>query len=173
MSYAVRKGLLDSSGYSSISGTNVSRRKWQHMSLWKSLRRMASLAPSVMIYGRHAEDGVYLRRWHLLPRNPVFNVYLHHFLRGDEDRALHDHPWHSVSILLRGRYDELTDNGKLHHRTSRWPVFRRASVAHRIILPEGQTCWTLFITGPKIRAWGFLCPQGHIHNQEFLENGCD
>lgn len=50
----------------------------------------------------------YLKRWHLLPRNRWFNIYLHHFVHGDDDRALHDHPWASASLLLEGRYREHT-----------------------------------------------------------------
>ena len=29
-------------------------------------------------------------------------------MRDDEDRALHDHPWHNVSLLLVGQYIEVT-----------------------------------------------------------------
>jgi len=46
-------------------------------------------------------DDPYMRRWWLLPRNRVLNVYLHHVRHDDDDRALHDHPWASLSILLR------------------------------------------------------------------------
>lgn len=42
----------------------------------------------------------YLLRWWVIPRNRFFNVYLHKFLRDDDDRALHDHPWWSMSIIL-------------------------------------------------------------------------
>lgn len=50
----------------------------------------------------------YLTRWHVLPRNKWLNVYLHRFVHGDDDRALHDHPWHSASLILDGRYIEHT-----------------------------------------------------------------
>lgn len=53
----------------------------------------------------------YLCRWHLIPRNPWFNLYLHKFVHGDDDRAKHDHPWRSWSLLL--------DNGYREH-TSEW-----------------------------------------------------
>ena len=33
----------------------------------------------------------YLHRWYVIPRNRFLNLYLHKFLRDDEDRALHDH----------------------------------------------------------------------------------
>jgi len=48
----------------------------------------------------------YLRRWWIIPRNRFFNIYLHQFLHSDDDRALHDHMYINLSILLRGRYIE-------------------------------------------------------------------
>lgn len=104
----------------------------------------------------------YLRRWYLLPRNPVFNVYVHHFVRSDDDRALHDHPWPNVSWLLRGLYIEHTiAAGGIHHRNvliaGDWRVRWTGRLAHRIELTVGP-CWTLFITGPRYRQWGFHCP---------------
>jgi hypothetical protein len=108
-------------------------------------------------------EDTYLARWWLIPRNRFFNIYLHHFQRSDDDRALHDHPWWNVSILLRGAYTEHTINaGGVNVRAVRsagdWK-FRYASEAHRIELHDGP-CWTLFVTGPRIREWGFHCPQG-------------
>lgn len=50
----------------------------------------------------------YLTRWHLIPRNRWFNLYLHKFVHGDDERALHDHPWPSASLILGGRYIEHT-----------------------------------------------------------------
>ena len=50
----------------------------------------------------------YLTRWHLIPRNRWFNLYLHKFVHGDDERALHDHPWPSASLILEGRYIEHT-----------------------------------------------------------------
>lgn len=51
-------------------------------------------------------DRPYLLRWFLIPRNRWFNIYLHKFCRDDDDRALHDHPWWFVSIMLQGSYVE-------------------------------------------------------------------
>ena len=52
--------------------------------------RVQRRAPDFVIGG---SDNPYLLRWFLIPRNPVFNVYLHKFMRSDDDRALHTHPW--------------------------------------------------------------------------------
>jgi hypothetical protein len=128
----------------------------------------------------------YLLRWYVIPRNPWLNVYLHQFLHDDEDRALHDHPWWFISIMLRGKYREMVDNECFVERSSPSIAFRNATHAHRVILKrnyrdEPQPCWTLVITGRVTRDWGFLCPQGWRHWKEFtaqddygqVGKGCD
>lgn len=111
----------------------------------------------------------YLSRWHVIPRNPLFNVYLHKFLGSDDERALHDHPWVNCSIVLKGSYREHTKQGSpLRRRGS--IVLRRATAAHRLEVVHGPV-WTLFITGPRIRAWGFHCPQGWVHWRRFTKPG--
>ena len=101
----------------------------------------------------------YLRRWWLIPRNRWFNVYLHEILQSDDDRALHDYPWVNCSIILRGGYREITPRGTFVRRAWR-PIFRRAVASHRLETIDGNSCWSLFITGPTIRQWGFHCPKG-------------
>jgi hypothetical protein len=108
----------------------------------------------------------YLERWWLIPRNRWFNVYLHRFRHSDDDRALHDHPWWNVSILLRGEYVEITPKGEWVRRAGA-VVFRAARAAHRIELRKGHV-WTLFLTGPVVREWGFLCPKGWRHWRDFV-----
>jgi hypothetical protein len=61
--------------------------------------------PDLYIGGK---DDPYLLRWYLIPRNRFFNVYLHKIVRSDDDRALHDHPWWWLSVMLKGRYAEVT-----------------------------------------------------------------
>lgn len=136
--------------------------------------------PDIVIGG---EADPYMLRWWLIPRNRWFNVYLHRFLRSDDDRALHDHPWWNLSVLLDGRYVEHTISpGGIHVRTPRRAgdlKFRRAAAAHRIELVDGP-CWTVFVTGPRLREWGFHCPQGWRHwrlftsgpNGETVGRGC-
>lgn len=118
---------------------------------------MIKRKPDLCIGG---EDSPYLKRWWLIPRNRFFNVYLHQFLKDDDDRALHDHPWWSVSFLLKGRLREITKKGV--KRPIRFlPKFRSAKYAHRLEL-ESKEAWTIFITGWKSRKWGFHCPNGWV-----------
>lgn len=114
----------------------------------------------------------YLKRWFVIPRNRLFNVYLHQTLGDDDARALHDHPWWNCSIILRGAYFEIVpveprgyqggDLLKPVRRQAGDVVFRKASAPHRLVLPGPVPtgCWSLFITGPRIRDWGFWCPKG-------------
>lgn len=108
----------------------------------------------------------YLLRWHIIPRNKYFNIYLHKFLRDDEDRARHCHPWASLSLLLSGSYIEDTVRGRKLYKTWRL-IYREATYTHRIELIDNKPAWTLFITGPKVRDWGFHCPKGWIPWWEF------
>lgn len=119
-------------------------------------------------------DRPYLRRWFVIPRNRVFNIFLHEIIRSDDDRALHDHPWVNLSILIDGEYVEHTiSDGGIHHRTRRVAgdiKLRRSIAAHR--LEVDHTCTTLFITGPRIRNWGFHCPDlGWRRWQDFCAIG--
>lgn len=127
------------------------------------LTRLLAGQPHQVIGG---VDDPYLLRWYPIPRNPVLNVYLHKFMRSDDDRALHDHPWWFVSLMLRGQYDEVTDAGTRRRRAGS-VAFRTATWRHRVALMRrglpsaGQAwevpCWTLIITGRRARTWGFWC----------------
>lgn len=113
----------------------------------------------------------YMERWHVIPRNKFFNIYLHHFLCSDENEALHDHPSWNISYLLENEYKEWTiAAGGVHHSVIRKAgqfKFRRATFAHRIELHNGE-CWSLFINGPKLRIWGFHCPKGWRSFKDFV-----
>lgn len=120
----------------------------------------------------------YLSRWYVIPRNRFFNIYLHKFESSDDDRALHDHPWYSMSILFAGEIKEHSYKG-VRLMPWLWPVFRTAKFAHRLELMKGPV-WTLFITGPVVRSWGFHCPENWRHWTEFSDEsgqgigkGCD
>lgn len=116
----------------------------------------------------------YLKRWYVIPKNPVANIYLHLILRSDDDRALHDHPWWNASMILIGGYVEhRIAAGGIASRIWRGPrslTFRGASAAHRLEIDpaHAKLALTLFITGPRLREWGFHCAQaGWRHWRDF------
>lgn len=135
------------------------------MGMAAALRRFFYREPDFII---GTPESPYMRRWWVIPRNRVFNIYLHNIVRSDDDRALHDHPWWNLSILLAGMYREITPAG-LFFRGRGSFIFRRAESAHRLEV-DGPT-WSLFITGPNVRTWGFHCPKGWVPWQQFCAPG--
>lgn len=108
----------------------------------------------------------YLRRWWVLPRNNYCNVYLHDIRRSDDDRAFHDHPWANTSVLLVGGYVEHTPEGRFVRKAGD-VVSRPAGALHRLEVIPGQRAISLFVTGPKVREWGFACDHGWVHWRDF------
>ena len=113
------------------------------------------------------EDNPYMRRWHLQRQADTSSIYLHQVLRDDDDRALHDHPYHSVSVVLRGVMREILPGGKSRELRAGSVVTRSAEDAHRLEVIEGPV-WSLFVTGPRIREWGFHCSNGWRHWKDFV-----
>ncbi len=116
------------------------------------------------------EGRPYLTRWDLLGTRYAAwwlpRLFLHQFHQSDSDAALHDHPWPFFSIILRGGYWEQTKNSFGWDRFVRYRplsmLFRRSNWFHRIVLEPGTEgkVWTLVLTGPRLRDWGFMCPKG-------------
>lgn len=109
-------------------------------------------------------DNPLMTRYFVIPRNPVFNVYLHHIHRSDKG-DLHDHRGANISVVLRGRYYEQcfasrpVEGGayprlrvKIIDRLR--PRFRWAGTPHKLILMHGPV-WSLFFKFPHTRNWGF------------------
>lgn len=172
-----------------------------------AFRVMASRPPDFVV-GADDPRGAYLNRWYVLPRNRLFNVYAHEFLRSDDDRALHDHPWFNLSVLVDGAYREHTvARGGINRwrlrRAGTWSGVklrspwsaRRVELLSQLLLhpscecaehfevgdPEcprclgtGRTkievpCRTLFVTGPRMRRWGFHCRLGWVDFEKFVK----
>jgi quercetin dioxygenase-like cupin family protein len=121
------------------------------------------------IIGRGEDDAApYMERWFLMRKatgGPVENVYLHRFLRGDGDEHPHDHPWAWTTIILRGGYVEQTSEGEFTRKAGD-VAMKAATDVHMITSVEPGTV-TLFLTGPKVRDWGFHTPDGIIPERNF------
>jgi hypothetical protein len=134
---------------------------------------MASIARLIVwlnhLFGRsdiYFGDELYMRRWRLGPKRWP-GLRLHHIVRGDSDRELHDHPFSFVSIILRGGYIEHTLDGRSVRYGPGSVVFRSAEALHRLEL--GKPAWTFVLRGPIRRDWGFLADEGWITWQEHVE----
>jgi hypothetical protein len=114
----------------------------------------------------------YLYRW--VFNFGLFSIRVHHWLRSDDKRYFHNHPWAFISIVLKGGYTDVsvplpgqwktpilatisTHNGsmvnsdKLKAGSIR---YRPSNHRHYVDVPKGG-CWSLLLCGPQIRKWGF------------------
>jgi len=106
----------------------------------------------------------YLERYHLSRLPLGYRVYLHRFVASDPGRGLHNHPWrHALSLVLSGAYRETrmlgadADNALQTRRLGAGRVnLISGDVFHRIDIPAGSECWSLFLHAPKARGWGFI-----------------
>ena len=114
----------------------------------------------------------YLLRWYLLRTKPVA-IYIHKFVRSDEDRALHDHPWDFIVIPIWQGYYEFSDKGKVRV----WPLWscahRYSTYRHRVELVQGKPAWSIFIRFERNREWGFWPEGGWIHWKQWWSDMCE
>lgn len=110
----------------------------------------------------------YLRRWHLIPENKFFNVYYHEIRASDLGRHLHDHPYWFSSFILEGGYYEHTVNGKIDRGAGTLNLHSQ-NFLHRLEMKDSNGANTIFITGPKIKQWGFMTENGWVEKDEYLE----
>ena len=116
----------------------------------------------------HIKD--YMRRWWVIPPSKwyPFSVRVHEILRSDNDRALHDHPWSYMTIILEGGYWEHTADGKVKWYGPGSVLFRSYTNTHRLEVPPGTVATTLFCMGPYRQEWGFHTPEGKIPWRQYL-----
>lgn len=103
----------------------------------------------------------FLKRWRLL-QTPLFSVFLHRMQVPDPGTDLHDHPWGFLSIVLCGGYHERTADARRpwherHRHRRRWSIAGvRLDEVHSIDTLDRSPTWTLVVTGPTRRRWGFM-----------------
>ena len=107
-------------------------------------------------------------------------VYLHHYLRSDPDRGLHNHPFKAYAWILAGGYEEeriesFNEDGLVLSKQFLQPgAFNKINqhVFHRLKLDKVKTkhgyvqpsSWSLFVCKYiENQSWGFLKPYDSIH----------
>lgn len=137
------------------------------MTAWRRLlHSWAGRLPTLII--EHDELPLFERSVVFHGRVPLLGevtVYLHHYLKSDPGSGLHDHPWPwAVSVPLAGGYVEQrlksigrTLASKFVPRAPGRPYRLSGFDFHRVVLYQGRTSWSLFITGAnRFKGWGFL-----------------
>ncbi|MGH9931715.1 MAG: hypothetical protein ACREA9_21135 [Pyrinomonadaceae bacterium] len=161
--------------------------------IWRGIARILAkpaIANAIIRYAQRTpyfhlpcdEDPSYMKRWWVFNRYRLDNgkprfrwcpwsVRVHHILREDRERHIHDHPWNARTIILRGFYVEYRENAEFESMTPSNPSnpefevkLRQAGDTatlghnryHCIRQVSDGGVYTLFISGPWQGVWGFL-----------------
>lgn len=138
---------------------------------WLSDRLIAHAIRHPYEHIQHDDGKPYMDRyWLLKPRAWMpLSIRIHHILSSDRGRDMHDHPWSSVSHILRGGYWELMPDQVAWRGEGDW-VSRAALDRHRLLVPKKTSCWSLFVMFGKQREWGFYTRHGWIDRAAYLAN---
>ena len=112
----------------------------------------------------HPGECHYLDRW--VMRLPWFSIRLHHWIAGDDQRNPHDHPWWFVSAVLAGSLrEQIGDTWR-----TRRPLSVRWFPAKHSHCVDSSGCWTLLLTGPESRQWGFWVQGEWIPKKQYFRS---
>ena len=99
-------------------------------------------------------------QWELAEKNG-WTARIHAFNRDDPDDP-HNHAWEWRSLVLETGYWDIGADGTRTWRAPGDVIVEDGTRFHRVALESGQRAWTLFLHGPKVRAWGFLADDGGV-----------
>jgi len=175
---------------------------WVENMVEQACRGLSKMAPAHRVITR-GDNEPYLERFYFVRREwirdwykrrnketPWFvawipSVYLHHFLKGDDEEELHNHPWlRSYALILTVGYREDRRMGNVVvSRILRPGMINviRAEDFHKVeLLDKERGVWTIFIAGKRNEdeSWGFWHPvtklyqdwRLHVSNRELKNN---
>jgi len=106
----------------------------------------------------------YLYRWTLILFG--FSIRLHHWIKSDDKRFFHDHSCDFISIVLKGRYYNVTESErKIVKAISMWKS--KAVQPHYLDIPK-QGAWTLLLCGRPYQKWGFYVKDKKIRPLKYF-----
>lgn len=133
------------------------------------------------LFNRYSEVGtstVIPKRFDWIP-----SIRIHHILREDYARDMHDHPWDARTIILKGHYQEerLTQT---RVQGDPWPqiitgyIRAKGDTAtlnfgeyHNITRVSEGGVWTMFITYKYRGTWGFWVNGKKVPHREYQNGG--
>lgn len=117
------------------------------------------------------EKDPYIIRWVLFGHPALPGVMVHKMIRSDHERALHDHPWNFVSLILKTGYEEQIESGDFVFNMPGHIIYRAAEHKHRVII-RFEPAWTLVFFGPRKRWWGFWVEQYDEFTRSNVKKWC-
>ena len=114
----------------------------------------------------------YLYRWTFILFG--FSIRLHHWIKSDDRRYFHDHSCNFISIVLKGKYQNVTPEGTFDVKAiAIWKS--NALKRHYLDIPK-EGAWTLLFCGRPYRQWGFWVnnhkwrPWRYFHKYGVIQN---
>lgn len=106
------------------------------------------------------------------------SVRVHHILREDYARDMHDHPWDARTIILRGNYDEERlmpppESGMVYfyQREAGDTATLKFGEYHNITRVSEGGVYTLFFTWKYMGTWGFWVNNKKVPHKEYINGG--
>lgn len=121
----------------------------------------------------------YMNRWWLFnpysntsglcrfPKLPV-SIRVHHILRKDLDRHMHDHPWDARTFIIKGWYVEEREGTGLTVRKEGDTATLNFGEFHRIDEVSEGGVYTVFVTFRYRGTWGFKVEGNKVQWRKYL-----
>lgn len=110
------------------------------------------------------KESPYLYRWTFLFFG--YSLRIHHWIKSDDRRFVHDHSCDLISMVIRGKYynciGENAENVKRYMVKPFKPKFMKAHVRHYLDIPRGGA-WTIILCGRPYHKWGFYIKNRITH----------
>ena len=113
---------------------------------------------------RSKNGELYFERWAIIEISNFAALYIHRIHKADKDKHLHTHPWNFASVILKGSYIELCDDGKVVKAPGSIS-FAGRHFCHRIEEIISGPVWSLFFVYGKYKPWYYSL--GKIESQEY------
>ena len=98
----------------------------------------------------------YLIRWTFIFFN--YSIRIHHWIRSDDNRFFHDHPWNFRSIILKSKYENVTPEGIFQAKAGQ--IWKSNALARHWLRIPKEGAWTMLICGKPYHKWGFYREDG-------------
>lgn len=103
------------------------------------------------------------------------SIRIHHILREDDARDMHDHPWDARTLILKGWYMEermLGDDWEVEFlRKEGDTASLKFGEYHNIAMVSPGGVWTMFFTWDYKGGWGFLVDGKKVPWREYTNAG--
>ncbi len=83
-----------------------------------------------------------------------YSIRIHKWVRSDDKRYCHDHPWWFFTFILKGYYIDVDDKGNKDLVKRFTCRYRPANHKHYVQIPK-TGCISILVTGKPFRKWGF------------------